>query len=86
MGGLDRAAASKRSVVGAVGTAAVLVACCLLAPLALGIAGAMAIGLEVATIAAVVLAVVLVARHRRSCDCATVGPESAPQEPTREEV
>ena len=53
-----------------VGAAALLVACCAIAPLAIGIAGFLAVGLEAATLAAVAIAVVAVLRERRRAGCA----------------
>jgi hypothetical protein len=69
-------ASSRRAVRGAVGAAVALFVCCLLAPLLIGLAGLMAIGLEVATILAVIAAVVLTRRHRRTCG-ATAPPGAA---------
>jgi membrane protein implicated in regulation of membrane protease activity len=64
---LDRLAKSRRTVVAAVGTAGFLVVCCVVAPLALGVAGLLAFGIETAAITASATAVLLVIHHRRSC-------------------
>lgn len=56
---------SARSTRGAIGAAALLLVCCVLVPLAVGVAGFLAVGLELATVGAVAVAIVVVVLERR---------------------
>ena len=67
MRALDRLAGSRHAVRGATSAAGLLLICCVLAPLLIGVAGALAIGIEVAAIASTATAVALVVHRRRVC-------------------
>lgn len=67
MTSFDRVARSRRRLRGSVATALLFLICCALAPAVIGVAGALAVSLEFATIAASAIAVALYLRHRRLC-------------------
>jgi len=65
MSALKRLRGWRDSTKGAVGAAVLLVVCCALAPVAIGVAGFLAVGMEAATLAVVAVAVVAVLGERR---------------------
>lgn len=59
----------KPTAIGALGGGVLLIACCLLAPLVIGTAGAVVLGVEAFLAVAVGLLLVLAFTRRRRCNC-----------------